>query len=109
MMKSENEKGNCYKSLSHMHVNSLAAGGDAPLVLLVLLLLLIVKLVSMMVNVRITKGRHVRFVSNVIVLLVPESYKAFTLGHVLPKMSACLQIGQKTPTGRAWGSISAGL
>jgi hypothetical protein len=30
----------------------------------------------------------------------------FTLGHVLPKMSACLQFGQKTPTDRVWGSIS---
>jgi hypothetical protein len=33
----------------------------------------------------------------------------FTLGHILPKMSVCLQFGQKTPTCGAWGSISAGL
>jgi hypothetical protein len=33
----------------------------------------------------------------------------FTLGHVSPKMSACLQFGQKTPTGGAWVTISAGL
>jgi hypothetical protein len=33
----------------------------------------------------------------------------FTQGHVLPNIYVCLQFFQKTPTGGAWGSISAGL
>jgi hypothetical protein len=69
-LKSEIEKGNYYKSLSHnIAINSLAAGGDETLLILPLLLLLIIAQLSMLATVRITNSWQVRIVSYVILVV----------------------------------------